>query len=269
MASSDFPSNLRLVCSYTRSIADTCRRLGVNRQQFHRYLSGDSQPTLPRLRRICDYFGFDESEMLLDHESFRRLVAVKRPVAGEFSDISERVRDILMLTPGNIDRLREYTGYYYNYFCPAEYPGKILRGFLHVTEESGFIFSRNIERYPEDPQRTTRKYNGLFVHSGERVLMFERESTVGKMVWLTVLYPSDRDQPSLLPGLTLGVTSTADREIACYRVILQHLGRSVDLREALGGCGLYDLDDPRIDPAIRMRVRNEMRPDEPAFSFRL
>lgn len=269
MASSDFPQNLRLVCSYTRSISDTCRRLGINRQQFHRYLSGASRPSLQRLRLICDHFGFEESEMLLEHEAFRRLVAVKRPVAGEFSDISERMRDILLLTPSSLERLSEHTGYYYNYFCPAEYPGKLLRGFIQVTEDSGFVFSRNIERYPQDPQRTTRKYNGLFVHSGHNVLMFEREAMVGKMVWLTVLYARDRDQPSLLPGLTLGVTSTADREIACYRVILQYLGKSVNLRETLRGCGLYDVDDPLIDPAIRMRVRNEMHPEEPAFSFRV
>ncbi|MFB4202657.1 hypothetical protein KBTX_02640 [wastewater metagenome] len=269
MASDDFPRNLRLVCSYSRSIADTCRRLGVNRQQFHRYLSGDSRPGLQRLRLISDYFGFEESEMLLDHETFRRLVAVKRPVAGEFSAISERMRDILLLNPDSHERLREYTGYYYNYFCPAEHPGRLMRGFIQVTEDSGFVFSRNIERYPDDPRQTTLKYNGLFVHSGQNVLMFEREASVGKMVWLTVLYARDRDQPSLMPGLTLGVTGTADRGIACYRVILQYLGRDVPLRETLRGCGLYDLDDPRIDPAIRERVRNEMQPEEPAFSFRL
>jgi len=269
MSSTDLPSNLRLVCSYARSISDVSRRMGINRQQFHRYLSGASHPSLGRLRQIADYFGFEESELLLEHDAFRRLVTIKRPVAGEFSEISERVRDILMLTPPSLERLREYTGYYYNYFCPTEYPGRLLRAFLHVREDSGFVFSRNIERYPDDPRRGTRKYNGLFVHSGERVLMFEREAMVGKMVWLTVLYPRDRDQPSLLPGLTLGVTSTADREIACYRVILQYLGREVNVKRALRGCGLYDLEDPRIDPAIRDRVRNEMSPDDAAFSFRL
>lgn len=267
MSSSDLPANLRLVCGYTKSVSDVCRRMGVNRQQFHRYLAGTSHPSLPILRRICDFFGFDESEMLLDHEAFRRLVAVKRPVAGEFSAIAGRVRDILLLTPDSLERLREHTGYYYNYFCPVEYPGRLLRGFIQVSENSGFVFSRNIERYTGDPHRGTRKYNGIFVHSGERVLMFERESTVGKMVWLTVLYPHDRDQPSLLPGLTIGVTSTAAREIACYRVILQYLGRSVNLRQALRGCGLFDIDDPRIDPAIRSRIGNEMRPTDTAFAI--
>lgn len=269
MAVEDIPQNLRLLCSYSRSISDVCRRMRFSRQQFTKYLSGQSRPSLRNLRRIADYFGLEDSELLLDHAAFRRLIALRRPVAGHLDAISERVRNVLLLTPGSLERLRAHTGFYFNYFCPVEYPGRILRAFIHVFEDGGFIFSRNIERYPSDPLRATQKYNGIFVHSGERVLMFEREATVGKMVWLTILYPHDRDQPSLLSGLTIGVTSTLSREIACYRVILQHLGREVDLKGALRQCGLYDLDDNRIDPAIRSRIRNEIRPDDPVFSMRL
>lgn len=268
MSSSELAENLRLVCSYADSISAACKRMGINRQQFHRYLSGDSYPSLRSLRRISDYFGLEESELLLDHASFRKLIAVKRPVAGEISVVAQTVRDILLLTPQSQERLSEHTGYYYNYFCPAEHPGKILRAFIRVTEDSGFILSRNIERYPGIPHRTTRKYSGIFSHSGEKILMFERENAVGKMVWLTVLYPNDKDQPSLLPGLTIGVTNTVAREIACYRVVLQYLGRSVELRKVLGRCGLFDIDDPHIDPAIRFQVQNDMHPDEPAFALR-
>ncbi|WP_119461131.1 helix-turn-helix domain-containing protein [Rhodospirillaceae bacterium SYSU D60014] len=269
MAADDLPENLKLLCSYSRSVSEACRRMRLNRQQFNKYLVGQSRPSLQTLRRIADHFGLEESELLLNHAAFRRLVAIKRPVTGSLNALSERVRDILLLTPPSLERLREHTGFYYNYFCPAEYPGRILRGFIHVFEDGGFIFSRNMERYGSDPFRSTRKYNGIFVHSGERVLMFEREATVGKMVWLTILYPHDRDQPSLLPGLTLGVTSMSSRDIACYRVILQYLGRHIELKAALRQCGLYDLDDERIDPAIRGRLRNEARPSEPDFAMRI
>lgn len=269
MASKDLPANLRLLCGYTRSISDVTRRMGINRQQFHRYLSGESQPSLPRLRRICDYFGLEESELLLDHEDFRRLIAVRRPLVGDLTALSQRVQDILMLTPDSLDHGREFTGYYHNYFCPPEHPGRILVSLLHVYENNGFIFTRNVERYPEDASPRVGKYNGVFVHSGERVIMFEREARVGRKVWLTVLYPHDRDQPSMLPGLALGISGNAPREIACYRVIQHYLGRNVSARKAMSECGTYDLDDPRIDPQIRDRVRNDMRDEETAFGIRL
>lgn len=269
MATTDLPANLRLLCSYTRSISDVCRRMGINRQQFHRYLNGASRPSLSRLRTIADHFGLEESELLLDHEDFRSLISVRRPLVGNLSALSQQIQDILLLTPDSLERGREYTGYYHNYFCPPEYPGRILVSFLQVYEDSGFILTRNIERYPAGSGRRSNRYNGLFVHSGERLLMFERESRVGKKVWLTVLYPHDRDQASFLPGLALGITGNAPRQIACYRVIQHYLGRSVNVRHALTTCGAYELGDPRIAPEIRERVRNDMRPEETAFGIRL
>ena len=70
-----FPENLRLLCSYYKSIADVCRRLSVNRPQFNRYLSGTTFPSNSTLRRICDFFGVEEHEILLPQSQFRRLLA--------------------------------------------------------------------------------------------------------------------------------------------------------------------------------------------------
>lgn len=39
----NFARNLRLLCSYYKSIAEVCRRLEINRAQFNRYLSGRHQ----------------------------------------------------------------------------------------------------------------------------------------------------------------------------------------------------------------------------------
>lgn len=60
--SRDLPKNLRLLCSYHRSIAAVCRELGVNRSQFNRYLGGETMPSLRLMRRICDFFGVEESK---------------------------------------------------------------------------------------------------------------------------------------------------------------------------------------------------------------
>ena len=268
MSTDDLPRNLRLLCSYSPSVTEACRRIGINRQQFNKYLAGENRPSLRNLRRIGDYFGLEESELLLDGEAFARLIAIKRPTPGR-SAIEERIREILLLTEESSGRLEQYTGFYHNYFCPREFPGQVLRGLIQVSEQGGIVFSSNVERYPRDPHRSTRKYNGIFMHSGERIIMFEREATVGKMLWLTILYAFDRDQPSLMPGLTVGVTSRSSRDIVFYRVILQRLGQEVDVREALGRCGLFRQDDPSLDPTIRSRIINEMQPGEPVFEMRL
>ncbi|HEY6610672.1 MAG TPA: helix-turn-helix transcriptional regulator, partial [Pseudomonas sp.] len=52
--------NLKLLCSHYRSIAEVCRKLGINRAQFNKYLGDQSRPTPYNLKRICDFFGVEE-----------------------------------------------------------------------------------------------------------------------------------------------------------------------------------------------------------------
>ena len=54
-------ANLRLMCNRYTSIADICRQIKINRQQFNKYLSGQSSPSLHNLHRIAEFFGVDEA----------------------------------------------------------------------------------------------------------------------------------------------------------------------------------------------------------------
>ncbi len=56
--------NLKLACSHYRSISEVCRQLSINRAQFNKYLSGQSQPTAYNLKRIGDFFGVEDYELL-------------------------------------------------------------------------------------------------------------------------------------------------------------------------------------------------------------
>lgn len=67
-------ANLRLLCSHYRSIAEVCRKLAINRAQFNKYLAGQSRPTPYNLKRICDFFGVEDYELLLPPEQFVRLL---------------------------------------------------------------------------------------------------------------------------------------------------------------------------------------------------
>ncbi|MDO6588357.1 helix-turn-helix transcriptional regulator [Salipiger sp. 1_MG-2023] len=61
-----FPTNLGFACSLLPSIAEVCRRVDINRQQFNKYLAGSVRPSRHNMRRICDFFGVTESELLMD-----------------------------------------------------------------------------------------------------------------------------------------------------------------------------------------------------------
>tara|TARA_R100000365_G_C2748110_1_gene78909 strand:- start:143 stop:943 length:801 start_codon:yes stop_codon:yes gene_type:complete len=262
---SDLSKNLRLLCSYDRSISSVCRRIGISRQQFTKYLSGKAEPTLSNLRRIGDYFGLEVHEMLLEHAAFRALVAIRRPIAPNVAGLSDEIRQTLFLQPDSIAPLSKYLGYYYSYHRPLEHPDKIVRGLCHVYEQNGFVVSRNIERYAGSPGKRVRKYNGIFVHSGDKIVMFEREAMTGRALWLSILDPFDDDQAQVLSGLTLGVSRTALRQVACYRVLMEFLGTTVNLRAVMQKCVLVEQDSPEIDATISQRLRAEILPQEHAF----
>ncbi len=59
-----FGANLRVLSRQYASISDLSRRLGINRTQLNRYLSGESFPRPDVLDRICTFFNVDARILL-------------------------------------------------------------------------------------------------------------------------------------------------------------------------------------------------------------
>ena len=113
--SRDFPANLKALCSYHKSIAEVCRQLGMNRSQFNRYLSGETFPSLRIMRRMCDFFGVEEAEILMPHGQFMELIRLKPQESGvraETNKIAAIAEDLRMGSRSGLDR---YVGYYFTY----------------------------------------------------------------------------------------------------------------------------------------------------------
>jgi hypothetical protein len=61
-----FAVNLRRKCASFGTIAEVCRGVGINRQQFNKYLAGNSIPNALTLRRICTFLSIEEQSLFLD-----------------------------------------------------------------------------------------------------------------------------------------------------------------------------------------------------------
>ncbi|WP_413867601.1 helix-turn-helix domain-containing protein [Albidovulum sp.] len=270
MEPGNLQKNLRLLTSYADSIAGICRRLDVNRQQFHRYLSGSARPSVRRMQRICDFFGVEESEILMDHTQFREIIAIRRRTGAPVDPLGTFIAGLHRINPRSTRQLEVYLGFYYTYFRPVEFPDLVLRSLISVFSRAGFVYCKTIENYSAIKRRSRRilKYTGILYHTGERIIVHEREAHVGQMMWTTVLLPPRPDQTSVMSGLTLGVSSGIGRDVACYRVIWEALGDQVDLRAALAGAGLYDLNSPVIPQDIRAAISNDATDREGAFVAR-
>ena len=265
MSNQYFAINLRLICDRYQSVAQVCRSMQMNRQQFNKYLSGKIYPSRHNLQRVCEFFKLSEEQLNLEPLLFRELVAETFRPSSEAGDSEiEKVIDTL---PSSGDALSRYTGFYYSHFHGLGFPGHLVRSLVHVFRHGDAYYTRNIEHLwdkgKKNSQRNRFKYKGTAFYLGDRIFITEVETLTKRAICHTILFPSYRNIVDRLSGITMGVGSMNSHMPSATRVEFQFLGKQVDLKQALRGCGIFDLGSDQIDSEIRDRINNDM--DDSSF----
>lgn len=259
MSVQDISANLKLLTGYARSITDVCRGSAVNRTQFHRYLAGQTVPTMRNLRRLCDYFGVEEHEMLMEHDSFRALIRVRPPRIGLTEDPFSAIQGRIGAgdPPGRVAM-----GYYNLLFCPDPGSALFYRALMRLDPAPQGVIIKLVERYPRPslsmPRRLTYEGTGFVRHGKLYSLMQEvrhRRST-----WFTVLSIGDFARPSMLSGVAIGSEPEGNASIQTHPVVWIHLGARPDLRHELRRCGYFRRDEIELLPEVeQMLLRGHTR----------
>ncbi len=253
--------NLGYLCSYYPSIAEACRKLCINRQQFNKYLSGQTRPSRRNMRQICDFFGVEEAEMLLPPARFAEIIQL-RPRVETRAPASPETRALTRLLQSSREVPDRYLGYYFRYFYSFAFPGYVTRSFIRMYRANGHVYWKNIEFvWRRDRDRRPRqvfKYAGLVTLIAERLYVFEEEEVLKNLVTQTILYPSYTSWVGQLRGIQTATSSQRGRQPAASSVLLVYLGASVNIRRSLERCGQFPEDAPEIDPDIRARIVNRI-----------
>lgn len=266
----DLAANLRLLCSYYRSIAEVCRRLEINRPQFNRYLSGRYRPSASTLRRFCEFFGVEEHEILMPNAQFARLVKVRPRPAASFERTDAHSEHLCRLQEIGSAGLERYLGFYFETYLSMADPGNILRTLVCLTQrQEQVVYQRTERRFEAGESKACHNiYYGLVHLLGDRLFLSDYESLIGQEMTQTVLFPSFNNRVHRLTGLRLGASASGERMPSCARVVFEYLGPEVSVRSALRLCGRYAIDDTRIDAATRRAVVNDIAPGEWHFRAR-
>lgn len=252
-----FAQNLACLCGFHASIAEVCRRLQINRQQFNKYLAGASRPSRHNMRRICDFWGVTEAEILSEPLQFRELVSLRRqPTAcGEQPEIYGHVEQLFRAS-APLDR---YVGFYYRYFYSFGRPGRITRSLGSIACVEGRFLWKNIERArvrEGEPAHGVAKYIGAAFLLANRIYIVEHEALMQSSITQMTLYPSYRVNVGDLLGIQTGGPVRRGRQPGASRVLMRYLGRQIDTRKALRETGTFDPSD--IDPAVARAVINQI-----------
>ncbi|APE45046.1 hypothetical protein BOO69_17730 [Sulfitobacter alexandrii] len=256
---SQFANNLSLLCSYKSSIAEVCRRLGINRQQFNKYLSGRTRPSRSNMRRICDFFGVSEAEMMMDTHQLEQIIVLRRQPEGLRQDLG--IADHLAAIQCHSQRLDKYLGYYYRYFYSFGNKGLVTRSLAVIYAQGEQYFWKNIEMLRDADTRRTmgiNKYEGLVYNLADRIYITEYETLEKRSITQAILYPSHQHRLTRLVGIQTGGPTRRGRKPGASKVALDFLGKRIDLRKALMETGFYHPDSHHLSRELVQVITNQI-----------
>lgn len=273
----NFAMNLMALVNRKPSIAAVCRDLGMNRQQFNKYLSGNSLPSPATLEKLCRYFKVDPEVMFQNPLGFRgRMPLPETELAshGLPSDIVKAIGQVGAVMK-DVDMLE---GCYFLYYPWPRDLNYCARSAIILRKKDGFTrFSRFTKfRIVGSDQRyyLHGRHDGVVLQSaGARYLLAHNRKGFGE-ISLLIFGTAAAAIRDFTSGLAL-VTGPSANPIT-FRVTAEYRGpltRSM-ARKTIGMSGIVPWNDPSVAPQIREAIlpRNSpthMMPYRPTDSFTL
>ena len=235
-----FGANLRRLSRQYPSISELSRRLGINRTQFNRYLSGESFPRPDVLDRICTFFKVDARILLEPVEALNTRDAV---LNGDFlaNFVGQGVYDIPEdLFPSGFYRFSRRSFVRDNRF---------IVGLVYVLRKNNLTFIRGYEArealrqqgLPDDSR--SREFRGYVARQEDGVAML-----ISRHNAMTCSFNFLARVASFENNFWVGYVTRTVRENAAgtraERMVYEYLGRDVSLvLEAARQTGYYDEED--------------------------
>ncbi|MGR3758907.1 helix-turn-helix domain-containing protein [Roseobacteraceae bacterium NS-SX3] len=216
-----FGANLRQLTRQYPSVSELSRRLGINRTQFNRYLSGESFPRPDVLDRICSFFGVDARILLEPADSIAgKGYVLNGPYLADFlgHGLSDLTEDMFP------------SGFYRFSRRSFVSPDQFVIGLVYVHRQDGTTYVKGFEAkeamrfqgLPDDPR--AREFRG-FVSRHEDGVAF----VIARRKAMTYSFNFLARVASLENNFWAGYVARTVRENESgervTRMVYEHLGR--------------------------------------------
>lgn len=219
------PENLRTLCEQAGTVSDMCRKIGINRQQFNKYLTGAHQPSRNNLRMIAGFFGLNPDLLLSNPSDFRSIIE-----GGHFHlfrnliNAPKSLAFINEVTSLQTSAHEELAGVYERYHYSSIYKGQIVRSIFCVHEKNGLLQHYYVERFPDrdEPGKFDYlfNYHGLSFFIANRMFSIDFETIQKNEMTFSNLATINRGSKRYLFGVTSGIASTMMRQPVATKVAM-------------------------------------------------
>lgn len=257
-----FAQNLRKQCEKFESIADACKQIDVNRQQFNKYLSSAMLPNARTLKRICQVLEIEEWELFVP--SSTAVDCPPKPVNPNNSS-APTPQTLAALGP-LINVIEKFNvapgieaGFYHCYFPLHGIRGFAVRSTLLISKsESGFRFVRHTRiASPSAPKSTLAygKHRGSVISNGA-MDYFIGFNSVAPMNISFLAFP--REATEIKVGLA--IIHGLNQHFAC-RVVLESIGLNIQQAKFhLSKHSIISTERTELNPVVA-KILNYSMPD--------
>lgn len=247
--------NLCEVVARGPSVADFCRRVGINRQQFNKYLAGTHLPSHRSMLKIAEVCGLEAGDFLLEPASFRERLRRKdkgEPVRQGPGDT--HFKTLHEFAQNSLNSLRPFFGSYFRYHHSSIFPGKVIRAVTVVYQSHDVVRYVTVEHMPasEENESCRFSYRGICYLMGNRVFMSDYEHRQLNEMTSTILMPQFRTPIRYMFGLLTGIAANAYGQPFSTRVAFERKSDHSVIRRAMVRQATTLLPaDPQIPPNVR------------------
>jgi Helix-turn-helix. len=245
------PENLKTLSEQAGTISDLCRKIGINRQQFNKYLAGTHVPSKNNLRAIAAFFGLSEDVLFSNPGDFRSMLQ-----GGHFHLFRSIVQAPKMLMFLNEmmgageARQQDITGVYERYHYSSIYPGQIVRSIFCIYEREGMLQHYYVERFPSMDGTGKMdyhfKYHGLSFMLAGRIFCLDFETIQRNEMTFSNLAAVSRNAKKFVFGVTSGIAATMVRQPVAAKVAMGLISKGLIKKDHIRRATVLDAGDPSI-----------------------
>ncbi|MCA5917989.1 helix-turn-helix domain-containing protein [Pectobacterium brasiliense] len=251
----NFRHNLKTLSQQAGTVSEICRQLGINRQQFNKYLAGTHVPSRQNINIISAFFNVNVDLLYQNPEDFRTMVE-----GGHFTlfrDIisaPKMIQFIDNIVNGYNRHPEDILGIYDRYHYSSIYPGKILRSTFCIYERNGILMHYYLERFPDLDNKEKIsyrfKYHGLTFHISGRLFCIDFESLRHNEMTFSNLAVIHRSGKKFIFGVTSGIAETMMRQPVSAKVAMSFTEKKLIGRADIRRATILEPDDNSIPKEI-------------------
>ncbi|WP_349975779.1 helix-turn-helix transcriptional regulator [Pseudomonas sp. WHRI 8519] len=250
-SSNNLAENLHTLCEQGGSVSEFCRKVGINRQQFNKYLAGSHVPSKGNLRTIANHFGLSTEVLFSAPADFRTIIDGSHfHLFRSLIQAPKMVSFINEVTSAASPPPSSIVGVYERYHYSSIYTGQIVRSIFCIYEHEGSLMHYYVERFPSADGTGKMdyhfKYHGLCFPVAGRIFAIDFETIQRNELTFSNLASVSRNSNKFIFGVISGVAATMMRQPVAAKVAMAYVGKGLIRKSHIRRATVLSPSDPSI-----------------------